>query len=115
MTDYINGKLKTNNSTNLFDNKTAEDKPLQFSNEAKSVFNAGRELWLYYNSYNATIPNASLYDIREFFQGRNEQGRMNAKSDDKKYTELIGELRNNLNLLADKLKPKVYEYEFLKE
>ena len=40
---------------------------------------------------------------------------MNAKSDDKKYTELIGELRNNLNLLADKLKPKVYEYEFLKE
>lgn len=115
MTDYINGKLKTNNSTNLFDNKTAEDKPLQFSNEAKSVFNAGRELWLYYNSYNSTIPNASLYDIREFFQGRNEQGRMNAKSDDKKYTELIGELRNNLNLLADKLKPKVYEYEFLKE
>ena len=115
MTDYINGKLKTNNSTNLFDNKTAEDKPLQFSNEAKSVFNAGRELWLYYNSYNATIPNASLYDIREFFQGRNEQGRMNAKSDDKKYTELISELRNNLNLLADKLKPKVYEYEFLKE
>ena len=115
MTDFINGKLKTNNSTNLFENKTAEDKPLQFSNEAKSVFNAGRELWLYYNSYNATIPNASLYDIREFFQGRNEQGRMNAKSDDKKYTELIGELRNNLNLLADKLKPKVYEYEFLKE
>ena len=115
MTDYINGKLKTNNSTNLFDNKTAEDKPLQFSNEAKSVFNAGRELWLYYNSYNSTIPNASLYDIREFFQGRNEQGRMNAKSDDKKYTELIGELRNNLNLLADKLKPKVYEYEFLRE
>lgn len=115
MTDYINGKLKTNNSTNLFENKTAEDKPLQFSNEAKSVFNAGRELWLYYNSYNSTIPNASLYDIREFFQGRNEQGRMNAKSDDKKYTELIGELRNNLNLLADKLKPKVYEYEFLRE
>ena len=115
MTDFINGKLKTNNSTNLFDNKTAEDKPLQFSNEAKSVFNAGRELWLYYNSYNSTIPNASLYDIREFFQGRNEQGRMNAKSDDKKYTELIGELRNNLNLLADKLKPKVYEYEFLRE
>jgi len=112
MTDYINGKLKTNNSTNLFDNKTAEDKPLQFSNEAKSVFNAGRELWLYYNSYNATIPNASLYDIREFFQGRNEQGRMNAKSDDKKYTELIGELRNNLNLLADKRNQKCTNMNF---
>ena len=115
MTDFINGKLKNESSINLFANETKEDKPLQFSNEAKAVFNSGRELWLYYNSYNATIPNASLYDIREFFQGRNEQGRMNAKSDDKKYTELISELRNNLNLLADKLKPKVYEYEFLKE
>jgi len=28
---------------------------------------------------------------------------------------LIGELRNNLSVLADKIKPKVYEYEFLKE
>jgi hypothetical protein len=31
------------------------------------------------------------------------------------YTQLIAELRNKLNLLADKIKPKVYEYEFLKE
>jgi hypothetical protein len=40
---------------------------------------------------------------------------MNSKSDDIKYMVLIGELRNQLNFLADKIKPKIYEYEFLKE
>ena len=54
-------------------------------------------------------------NIREYFQGRNEQGRMNAKSDDARYMELISALRNKLNVLADKIKPKVYEYGFLKE
>jgi hypothetical protein len=115
MTDFIKGKIKTDNNTNLFGNETADNKPLEFSEEAKAVFDAGRALWKYYHSFNAINPNASLYDIREFFQGRNAQGRMNTKSDDKTYTQLIAELRNKLNLLADKIKPKVYEYEFLKE
>jgi GH18 family chitinase len=59
--------------------------------------------------------NASLYDIREYFQGRNDKGRMNSKSDDSRYMELIGELRSQLAVLADKIKPKVYEFGFLKE
>jgi hypothetical protein len=97
------------------------DKALVFSEEATAVFDAGRELWKYYHKmasqtrndvYNA---NASLYDIREYFQGRNEKGRMNSKSDDAKYMELIGALRSQLAVLADKIKPKVYEYGFLKE
>ncbi|MEZ4724888.1 MAG: hypothetical protein R2863_09570 [Candidatus Kapaibacterium sp.] len=40
---------------------------------------------------------------------------MNIRSDDEKYMELIGELRDKLNFLADKIKPKIYEYGFLKE
>ena len=40
---------------------------------------------------------------------------MNSKSEDESYMELIGELRSKLNFLSDKLKPKIYEYEFLKE
>jgi hypothetical protein len=40
---------------------------------------------------------------------------MNSKSDDEKYTELIGNLRQKINLLAAKIAPKVYEYEFLKQ
>jgi len=58
--------------------------------------------------------NASLYDIREYFQGRNEKGKMNTKSEDETYNELIKNLRDTLNILAEKIEPKVYEYEFLK-
>ena len=125
MTDFIKGKATPNPSkggemqTELFVGAAATP-PLgaggiQFSEEANEVFDAGRELWKYYNSYDAIIPNASLYDIREFFQGRNDKGRMNARSNDENYTALIGALRNKLNVLADKIKPKIYEYEFLKE
>jgi hypothetical protein len=56
-----------------------------------------------------------LYDIREHFQGRNEKGKMNNKSEDQTYMQLITELRAKLKLLADKIAPKVYEYGFLKE
>ena len=96
--------------------KYEENKPLEFSVEAKVVFVAGRELWKYYHSQKGINVNASFYDIREHLQGRNEKtSRMNNKSIDEKYTELITDLREKLNLLADKIKPKIYEYEFLKD
>jgi hypothetical protein len=115
MTDFINGKIKIESENNLFG--TAENQTLkkEFSAEATAVFDAGRELWKYYHKQPNVNVNASLYDIREYFQGRNEKGRMNSKSNDEKYMELIGELRNKLNFLADKIKPKIYEYEFLKD
>lgn len=115
MTNFINGKIKNENENNLFENGTNQSMKRGFSEEAKSVFDAGRELWKYYHSKPNENVNASLYDIREYFQGRNHQGKMNSKSDDEKYMELIGELRHKLNFLADKIKPKIYEYEFLKE
>lgn len=115
MTDFINGKIKAENETNLFGTKENQIKKRDFSEEAKEVFDSGRELWKYYHCQPNVNVNASLYDIREYFQGRNEQGRMNSKSNDEKYMELIGELRNKLNFLADKIKPKIYEYEFLKD
>ena len=117
MTNFIYGKLKKENSNNeLFESENFiyDYSPRVFSDEAKEVFNAGRELWKYYHSQKDANVNASLYDIREYFQGRNEKGRMNARSNDDKYTLLIAELRNKLNILADKIKPKIYEYEFLK-
>ncbi|MBS9781331.1 MAG: hypothetical protein KGV56_02445 [Gammaproteobacteria bacterium] len=91
-------------------------KEITFSDEALSVFNAGRELWHYYHSCDDININASLYDIREYFQGRNEKtGRMNNKSDDARYNELIGNLRIALKDLAGVIKPKVYRYGFLRE
>jgi len=115
MTDFINGKIKNESENNLFGNETSQPIKREFSAEAKSVFDAGRELWKYYHSQPSVNVNASFYDIREFFQGRNEKGIMNGRSDDETYMELIGELRNKLNFLADKIKPKIYEHEFLKE
>ena len=119
MTDFIKGKIKKeiSNDTLFKDESIAESKPLVFSEEAISVFDAGRELWKYYHAQNDVDinVNASFYDIRAYFQGTNPQGRMNARSEDATYSKLIGDLRNNLSVLADKIKPKVYEYEFLKE
>lgn len=40
---------------------------------------------------------------------------MNNSSDNGTYTELISELRDSLKGLAKKIKPKIYEYKFLKE
>jgi len=86
---------------------------LIFSRTAKEVFKAGKELWRYYHKQPKCNVNASLYDIREYFQGRNAQGKMNNKSNDEKYNELIGNLRSTLRELAEKIEPKVYEYGFL--
>lgn len=121
MTDFIKGKIKKEEPTaiSLFDSEkdsfVTRNDGLQFSEDAKAVFDAGRALWNYYHSQKEVNVNASLYDIREYFQGRNPAGRMNARSDDATYSELIKELRTQLATLADKIKPKVYEYEFLKE
>lgn len=115
MSDFINSKIKTENETNLFGKTETQTLKMEFSEDAKAVFDAGKELWKYYHSKPNVNVNASLYDIREYFQGRSDKGIMNSKSDDSKYMELIGELRKKLNFLADKIKPKIYEYEFLKE
>jgi hypothetical protein len=117
MTDFMKGKIKPEaTETKLFEQAPIpSSQALVFSVEAVAVFNAGRELWKYYHSQKGVNVNASLYDIREYFQGRNEKGRMNSKSDDVLYMKLIGDLRSKLTILADKIKPKVYEYEFLKE
>jgi len=125
MTDFIAGKIKKENGNHLFDGKEEiKNIPLEFSEEAKKVFDAGRELWKYYHTTIDTTQfflgekpnyNASLYDIRSYFQGRNTNGRMNSKSKDETYMELIGNLRTSLKLLAKKIEPKIYKYGFLKE
>jgi len=115
MSKFISGKLKANNNGDLFGNQTQRTTPLTFSPEATAVLDSARELWKYYHKQPNCNVNASLYDIREHFQGRNEAGKMNNKSSDETYMTLIGVLREKLRQLADKIEPKVYEYGFLKE
>ncbi len=133
MTDFIAGKISPTNLSEgeAFQQKMFESKAvtppsggggLTFSAKATAVFDAGRELWKYYHqvigklsqSESEGLVNASLYDIREYFQGRNQNGRMNNKSQDENYNNLINQLRKTLKILANKIEPKVYEYEFLK-
>ena len=89
--------------------------PLVFSPEATAVFDAGRELWRYYHAQPDANPNASYYDIRAHFQGRNNKGKMNAKSDDAEYMRLLGNLKAAMEVLRQQIVSKVYEYGFLIE
>jgi len=125
MVRFITGKKIQNTYVGLFDNKKHTKR--KFSPEATKVFDAGRELWKYYhnafdNSNRVQNPvrvgynvNASLYDIKEYFKGRNEKGNMNQKSTNPEFNRLDKELTEKLKLLAQKIEPKVYEYGFLME
>ncbi|MDR0328854.1 MAG: hypothetical protein LBI05_11220, partial [Planctomycetaceae bacterium] len=112
MTDFIAGKIEY--ASDLFTNGKKRKK-FVFSAEAKAVFTAGKKLWTYYHAQPKCNVNASLYDIREHFQGRNTSGKMNNKSTDETYNSLIADLRSALKTLAEKIEPKVYEYGFLKK
>ncbi|HOV35834.1 MAG TPA: hypothetical protein PLJ19_04675 [Dysgonamonadaceae bacterium] len=120
MSDFIKGKPKLPQKSFytlpiLFEQEVSYNRaPIKFSEEATAVFDAGRELWKYYHRQPNCNVNASLYDIKEHFQGRNDTGKMNNKSSDETYMNLIGNLREKLRLLSKKIEPKVYEYGFLK-
>jgi hypothetical protein len=122
MTDFIAGKLKhkgkNGDQLSAFERENKyRTTPLKFSVEAKAVFKAGQKLWTYYHAQPKTKinVNASFYDIRAYFQGRNGNGRMNPKSDDETYNKLIETLRISLKILAKKIEPKIYEHGFLRE
>ncbi|GAA7671566.1 hypothetical protein KVK50_07195 [Helicobacter pylori] len=121
--DFLKGKTKKTKEygDSLFLNAKKENKLLEFSLSTLKVFDAGREVYRHYHTqdftnrpYNA---NASLYDIKEFFQGRNMQGKLNspAKAKDKYYKQLYANLQDALKDLAKEIQPKVYEYGFLRE
>ncbi len=117
MSKFIKGKIKPDEEINLFavsESTVHYEVPLKFSPEATAVFDAGRELWIYYHKQPNCNVNAALYDIREHFQGRNENGKMNNKSKDETYMVLINNLREKLSILSEKIEPKIYEFEFLK-
>ena len=116
MSKFIHGTLKIENHADLYNGKNIKTtEKLEFSSEANAVFEAGRELWRYYHKQPNCNVNASFYDIREHFQGRNEHGKMNAKSDDATYMALINRLRETLRQLEKNIEPKIYEYGFLKK
>ena len=128
MADFIHGKIKRETQPletgSLFSEIEAKEAaataPIDaMSEEAQRVYDAGRELWKYYMSKNDANANASLYDIKGYFQGfsTNDKGklRMNADSPDPQYADLVATLRSALKELALHIEPKIYEYGFLKK
>ena len=124
MSDFLRGKRKSSQAgsqQDLFGTPTEDNFiPLEHLSEAAhNVMDCGRALWRYYHSQPDANPNASLYDIRLYFQGTKttEKGKtqMNSDSADETYTELISSLRQSLKQLAAEIRPKVYEYGFLKK
>ena len=95
MTDYI----KRNN--------------IDFSNAAKSILNAGKELLIYYQSTENSDPNASILDIKEYFQDKDKSGNLKQTSTDEQYLILRENLTIALKVLANNIILKVYEYGFL--
>ena len=75
---------------------------------------ATSSMWKYYHEQPQANPNASFYDIRAYFQGRDKNGKMNKDSADAQYMALIGSLRQAQKVLAAKIAEKVYKYGFLK-
>ena len=118
MTDYIMGKKRPKKDATLFTGILQNNDPLKFSSAAAAVFDAGRELWRYYHSQEDSNPDASLYDIKMYFQGtktlKNGKVQMRPDSDDEHYTLLIKNLREVLKVLASRIEPKIYQYGFLK-
>ena len=116
MSQFISGKLKSDApaQSDAFATTIQRTAPLIFSAEAQAVFDAGRGLYIYYHEQPKCNVNASLYDIREYFQGRNNTGKMNNTSEDEGYSYLIKKLRDRLKILKKAIEPKIYDYEFLK-
>ncbi|MCL2596207.1 MAG: hypothetical protein FWD66_00795 [Paludibacter sp.] len=114
MVSFISGKIIQNGYSDLFEQEEAKFcLKREFSPEATAVFDAGRELWKYYHKQKNINVNASLYDIKEYFKGRNEKGSVNQKSADKEFNRLNEDLNFAMKNLAQKIEPKIYEYEFL--
>ncbi|MBR6034993.1 MAG: hypothetical protein IKP39_02945 [Paludibacteraceae bacterium] len=123
MSDFIAGKIAPQNASSLFEEEESliPSVPIEFTPAAAAVMEAGRKIWEYYMSqkpktYGADPINvdASFYDIRAYFQKRDENGKMNKDSKDDTYNALMRDLRNAQKVLAKQIEKKVYLYGFLK-
>ena len=125
MSDFIAGKLA---QKTLFDKDSEHislipSEPISFSPEARAVMDSGCKLWRYYMHHKdnelygaqSINVNASFYDIRRYFQGVDDNGRMNSESIDETYTTLLQDLHAKQDILAAKIEQKVYEHGFLRD
>ena len=85
----------------------------QMSPTAKQVWQIAKSLWQYYLSQPNINVNASFYDIKEYFKGRDKEGKMNKKSNDEQFNNYIKNLNQAMKALTKEIKTKVYQHKFL--
>lgn len=126
MHDYLSGRISREailvENPTLFDDEQAhvlsQTAPLvAMGEEARNVYNAGKELWKYYLSTPNANVNASYYDIKAHFQQFTEtkKGRikMNADSNDYTYNKLKRNLNEAIKKLSKSIADDIYKYRFL--
>ncbi len=115
MVRFLEGQSLASSSPNLLSEERLGFRILDhLSAEAKAVYEAGLRLWKHYHAQPDAQENASLYDIKAYFQGRDPSGKMKSTSLDPTYNTLSDQLREALDSLAQKLLQKAYEYSFLR-
>jgi hypothetical protein len=85
----------------------------ELSPEAKEVYNAGLEIWRYYFSKGPENQDASFYDIKEYFRGRTDAGRLRPTSGDDEFNRRMDILKAAMKALAAKIAEKAYAHGFL--
>lgn len=115
--DFMQRFLKGKIDNGLFEEMSER---IVFSKEAEELLQKAKTLFRYYHTHSEKqgyILDASLYDVKEFFQGRDEKGKMKRANEakDGDYKSLLSDLNEALRILAKKIEPKIYEYEFLQE
>lgn len=81
----------------------------KMSEYSLGVIESFKTLYRLYHSYENSNPNASLYDIKNFFNSiKKRQGSISEE-----YEKIITEIKENYEILSLKIIPKIYEYKFL--
>jgi hypothetical protein len=115
MVRFLEGKVAVERSGGLWSEEKGAFRVLDhLSAEARAVYEAGKALWRHYHSQPDAKPDASLYDIRAYFQGRDAQGKVKPTSEDSTYRRLNQTLKEALETLAQKIAEKAYAYGFLR-
>ncbi|MCL2758174.1 MAG: hypothetical protein FWE64_02530 [Alphaproteobacteria bacterium] len=104
--EWLAGSKDAYDSNFMIRFMNARGMPAILSCAAADVYDAGLNLWKYYFSKSLENHNASLYDVKEFFND-NAPG-------DAEFGRLESELSAAMKSLAAQIEPKIYEYGFSK-
>jgi hypothetical protein len=91
-------------------------KTITISSESLAVLHCGLAAWRHYFTFQTRSDfnhNAGIYEIKEFFRGRNNNGRLNSNGPHATFENLMKNLMAAYKPLSEKLASKCHEHGFL--